>query len=1456
MPSEWENNSSSSSAKVSSSSGSSLSASSSTATSPEPNSNGNNNNNDSAKNGHAKDCALKASTMSHDPTPYVARARVTRPTPPKPSCNPMQFVQIKPCNLYQSAQQQLKKVEEIKKVKEVLKEEPEDWQNNLDNWKSSRRKRVEHIIERVVEVKKLELEEHDRTRRKSKTFSEMMEERGERGRTRPKLQSLASYNEDEANDLSDLGIGTSSASGKSSISEDCEVHSIVSEPPDVEHLSSFDIENNSCQPCQDNLDRISSLGGYETSSTAPITSPDPYEYTYEGAIEDYKSRVSKASAASSYKKPEFENRKSLIINDDNNDQDSSIVVQVKKEDLPKIDISKKRELFENQNQEAAKVTSSMQNNHEQMEKKRIPSEFTNVRSIKDRLCSLEKKPIDSNPNTDESSSSTTVVATEILPGEVYSIKERMQCLKQHNSVNPKPNINKVVAEVVSVPPLKDRLSSLQNAVTKEEIIKKPVVLVDEYQLEMLKNEDMARRQLVEQSKDDSIIIVEKAPSDDSGINTTDEKIDHEPATTEDEDDDDDADDDDDDITVAMTAPIPSKFNEEKLKNLNTPTVVSLVDKPVVVNDDHNHDDVVVGGGGVDDGGGVGKVDVVVNPKNNDNDEVCEVNHAQNLLKMFKLAFNDENDIDIVKESVKSDQVEVELDTLSSNMSPKRLPIKVKENVEKSISTEKSKVADISKNLTKISKTEDIIKPNEVEEVNMFKKISSNSRFGPRSPEPDSNVILNIDNSQNKSPNFLSIAEDSEDPSYVRTSVSSKIQQLNKISSDSQKGPISDKSPNQILISKTQQKPNPPSSPILIKAPTQQNPNSPSSPILIRAPTSPSHESSESPPKFVSVSSQVQQLNSISAATQENLLENSRKLKNSAPSAMTKINVPSSPISNRTPSPSADSNSSQKSPIYENINASYQNLSGGVKVVSNSENNGRVEIFNSKNMPAKPKSPEVLPRMPRNENCNVQSKDFQQSALNDFIKDLETTPFQVDEKVNIEKNPQIIKEGPESPSNLKIENTHATNESSQKIKPLETKPIPLPRNLGLNSPQPMSPLPLDSCVDILQSFLAAERPAKHPTNELPLVKSPSELNTPHPSDSFIRQESIVEVPCSKLDVKDLPDPNFIRTPCINVDNCEDKLIKESIKPPQSLVRDSVSSAGDSSPSSDITVIFKSAPESPTPNKSSLMEIANRMGSPIAARRDPFSRQKPVCEKPCLKIDVKDLPDPNFIRTECIDVDKNACCPNTPLTPSTPGLALQKTNADILKKTCEDISTSPPLSPVLGGRNAENPNFLIARVEVVETKIKVTTTNDEGGAAAPPAVPTTAPPPVPSNGSPKLKTKSTQNSKPKNIFEFLKKNFQSKPETVQQPDEFEPISVDNSMFYVPSDVISASTSNSSSPSKNTRSTPSPNNGVNIEITKKITSDAIVEQTDSDLNLTDEINEILDEEISKLVVEDAKL
>lgn len=59
------------------------------------------------------------------------KERVTRKEPPKPAYNPMQFVAVKPSVLCQSAQEQLKKAEEVKKVKEVTRKEEfaADWQD-------------------------------------------------------------------------------------------------------------------------------------------------------------------------------------------------------------------------------------------------------------------------------------------------------------------------------------------------------------------------------------------------------------------------------------------------------------------------------------------------------------------------------------------------------------------------------------------------------------------------------------------------------------------------------------------------------------------------------------------------------------------------------------------------------------------------------------------------------------------------------------------------------------------------------------------------------------------------------------------------------------------------------------------------------------------------------------------------------------------------------------------------------------------------------------------------------------------------------------------------------------------------------------------------------------------------------------------------------------------------------
>lgn len=50
-------------------------------------------------------------------------------TPPKQATNPLQFVKVGPCALYRSAQEQLSKVQEVKKVETKVKDDPEDWQS-------------------------------------------------------------------------------------------------------------------------------------------------------------------------------------------------------------------------------------------------------------------------------------------------------------------------------------------------------------------------------------------------------------------------------------------------------------------------------------------------------------------------------------------------------------------------------------------------------------------------------------------------------------------------------------------------------------------------------------------------------------------------------------------------------------------------------------------------------------------------------------------------------------------------------------------------------------------------------------------------------------------------------------------------------------------------------------------------------------------------------------------------------------------------------------------------------------------------------------------------------------------------------------------------------------------------------------------------------------------------------
>ncbi|KAL9873045.1 uncharacterized protein ACN427_014039 isoform 2-T9 [Glossina fuscipes fuscipes] len=467
----------------------------------------------------------KTTIASADPTAYVAKARVTRPTPPPPPYNPMQFVQIKPCNLYQTAQEQLKKAEEVKKIQEIRKEEPEDWQNNLDNWKSSRRKRVEHIIDRVVEVKKLEMEEHDRTRRKSKTFSEMIEERGERaGRSLNKLASLAVYNEDESNDLSDLGIGTSSASGKSSLSEDCDNNSAISDNV-VEFETAIMVTSQKSAKNSTTREYISSPGYETSSSTAPASSPDPCEYTYEGAIQDYKQRVSRAACglmALSLNKITVNNTSNGIVHSkestpersSNGSQNgnagfkeiypprrgskiedrligfevqspSEECVEQKKVDVPKIDISKRKEIFENQQQLAQQYVPKSQGV--------LANTESGTSAAMQRVSLLDRFKVQDNHSE---LSEFNRKDNKCSSGEITSIKDRLQSLEQkkQNLVKSGNSLTKSSIVDIPVPPLKERLSSLQSAVAKEEVRKPPVALVDARQLEIMKNEDEKAKQ--------------------------------------------------------------------------------------------------------------------------------------------------------------------------------------------------------------------------------------------------------------------------------------------------------------------------------------------------------------------------------------------------------------------------------------------------------------------------------------------------------------------------------------------------------------------------------------------------------------------------------------------------------------------------------------------------------------------------------------------------------------------------------------------------------------------------------------------------------------------------------------------------------------------------------------------------------------------------------------------------
>ncbi|CAG9759474.1 unnamed protein product [Ceutorhynchus assimilis] len=375
-------------------------------------------------------------------TEYVpTKCRITRPPPPKPASNPLQFVKVGPLPLFKKAHEQIKKVEEIKKERtKEIRDETEDWQQNLDNWKSCRRKRQEHIIERVVEVKKLtEQEELEKSRRKSKTFSEMLEERSQKGR--PKV-TIPIFTHDDSNDLSDYGIGSSTYKTDSNKDADTDDSSGILDEKDNQKVnlasakdtfSSNESQNEDELPNK-HLDLSSYNNNHNNNNNSPIPKTKPVilkkshsidldnrfnqnnfnknntkQYTYEGAIQDYRSRIqTKINVDESiFTKKEI-----------NKSKESSEAQTV----LPKGEISKRKGLFESS--KSVEITSMSKN---------VLEDFANARSLKDRLKSLESV-------TDQSLS-------KIDKSEIHvSVKERLANFNKQDKaekVTEKPEAAKI-----------------------------------------------------------------------------------------------------------------------------------------------------------------------------------------------------------------------------------------------------------------------------------------------------------------------------------------------------------------------------------------------------------------------------------------------------------------------------------------------------------------------------------------------------------------------------------------------------------------------------------------------------------------------------------------------------------------------------------------------------------------------------------------------------------------------------------------------------------------------------------------------------------------------------------------------------------------------------------------------------------------------------------------------------
>lgn len=194
---------------------------------------------------------------------------------------------------------------------------------------------------------------------------------------------------------------------------------------------------------------------YDSGTTATTSSPEPEEYTYEGAIRGYVSRVSQNIPRRSLTgiDSKLDTAKSSLngsktnLNDDSSKSSLSMV---------KVDILKRREVFEKASQ---KSSDSKANN-------RLSGDFTGTKSIKERLSSLERQKYEI-----ENGDKVTNKTLNRLSGDMSSIRERLTHLeKQASERESKSSVHRKLSteDLETVRPLRERLSTLEKYSSSDE----------------------------------------------------------------------------------------------------------------------------------------------------------------------------------------------------------------------------------------------------------------------------------------------------------------------------------------------------------------------------------------------------------------------------------------------------------------------------------------------------------------------------------------------------------------------------------------------------------------------------------------------------------------------------------------------------------------------------------------------------------------------------------------------------------------------------------------------------------------------------------------------------------------------------------------------------------------------------------------------------------------------------